>query len=92
MRQLIIVVILVVALLLAGCGSVVVGSGNVISESRPVSGINAVDFDSSGELSIVQGAVESLTIEADSVFPHRHASRRARGEWLRQHPRHGSRS
>ncbi len=41
------------------------GSGEVISENREVHGFNAVNFSGSGDLSIQQGNIESLTIEAD---------------------------
>lgn len=46
------------------------GSGNVITESRPVSGIRAVELDTSGQLSVTQGDTESLSIEAeDNLLP-----------------------
>jgi hypothetical protein len=41
------------------------GSGNVISETRKVSQFDRVAVSGSGQLSIVQGDQESLTIEAD---------------------------
>ena len=41
------------------------GSGNVISEARKVSQFDRVAVSGSGQLSIVQGDQESLTIEAD---------------------------
>lgn len=45
--------------------SVTRGSGNVITESRPVSNLSAVVLAGIGELSITQDGTESLTIEAD---------------------------
>lgn len=41
------------------------GSGNVISEDREVAGFESVDMQSIGNLTIVQGNEESLTITAD---------------------------
>ncbi len=41
------------------------GSGNVITESRPVSGFDQVIFNGFGTLNIRQGAAESLQITAD---------------------------
>ncbi len=61
--------ILVLALgALMGCGfnlNVTRGSGNVITESRAVSGFHAVTLAGVGELNITRGDAESLTIEAD---------------------------
>jgi hypothetical protein len=55
-----------VALLLGACicpGTW--GSGNVVSETRDVSGFDRVLLWDSGELNITQGAAESLTVEAE---------------------------
>ena len=51
----------------AGCGvpKLVVGSGNVIEESRPVSGFRGVELAGPGELFIQQGQEESLRVEAE---------------------------
>lgn len=67
------------ALLLAGCGiyiegpsglSVVRGSGNVITETRNVSGFDKLSLSGLGDVSISQGQTESLTIEAeDNIIP-----------------------
>lgn len=47
-----------------------VGSGNVITDSRPVSDIQSVDLAGSGDLTITQGDSESLSIEAeDNILP-----------------------
>ena len=57
---------LLVALLLSACGfSVINGSGNIRTESRPVSDFTAVNFTGFGELTFVQGEAEALTIETD---------------------------
>ncbi len=49
---------------------IIKGSGNVIQQSRPVTGFNAVVLSGVGELSAVQGANESLTLEAeDNILP-----------------------
>jgi len=61
------VVVVVATLCIAGCGvpKLVVGSGNVIEESRPVSGFRAVELAGPGELFIQQGQEESLRVEAE---------------------------
>jgi hypothetical protein len=45
--------------------SVVRGSGNMLTETRPVSGFSAIRMDGAGQLLISQGSVESLEIEAE---------------------------
>lgn len=45
--------------------NVVRGSGDITTESRPVSGFNAIQLDGAGRLVITQGATESLEIQAD---------------------------
>ena len=46
------------------------GSGNVKTETRQISGISAVELDTSGDLTLSQGETESLTIEAeDNLLP-----------------------
>lgn len=64
--------ILVCALVaLIGCNALGVnvgvtrGSGNVVSENRPVSNFHAVTLTGSGVMNITQGDTESLTIKAD---------------------------
>ena len=60
---------LAVLLVLTAC-SVVNGSGQVATETRPVSGFTGIDLAGSGEVTIQQGEAESLTIEADdNVLP-----------------------
>jgi hypothetical protein len=63
--------IAVAVLAVVGCSAGVVGSGRVITETRPVSGVSAVSLGGVGELTIVQGEPESLEIEAeDNIMPH----------------------
>jgi hypothetical protein len=47
-----------------------IGSGNVITETRQVSGFNRIRFRGSGSLIVEQTGVESLTVEAeDNIVP-----------------------
>jgi hypothetical protein len=61
--------------LVTACGllpgsKVIIGSGNVTRVDRPVSGFTAVALDGSGEVTITQGAGESLSVEAeDNLLP-----------------------
>ena len=48
-----------------GSREVIKGSGNVITESREVSGFNGVSHTGIGRVTITQGDTESLTIQAD---------------------------
>ena len=60
------------ALLLAtaGCGVVVAGSGNLVTEMREVSGFDRVALEGCGDLTIIQGDTESLVIKAeDNIMP-----------------------
>ena len=61
------VVVVVATLCIAGCGvpKLVVGSGNVVEESRPVSGFRGIELAGPGELFIQQGQRESLRVEAE---------------------------
>jgi len=68
--------VLLTSTLLSACGSggnllgITQGSGNVKTETRQVSGISAVQLDTSGDLTLSQGDTESLTIEAeDNLLP-----------------------
>jgi hypothetical protein len=50
--------------------AVVVGSGRLVSETRPVAGFDAVQLVGAGTLAIAQGDAEGLTVEADeNVLP-----------------------
>jgi hypothetical protein len=57
---------LLVTLLLSACGvRVLNGSGTVVTESRPVRDFTAINFSGFGELTLVQGEDEGLTVETD---------------------------
>ncbi len=59
-----------VCVLAASLPAKVVGSGNVISETRNVSGFHGVDLLSSGNVIVTQGDTEGLVIEAeDNLIP-----------------------
>jgi hypothetical protein len=69
-RILIITLLIASIFILSACQvfpwfSVVRGSGTLTTESRPVSGFNAVQLDGAGRLVITQGTSESLEIQAD---------------------------
>jgi hypothetical protein len=66
-----IVTLVLAALVLAGCQmNVTRGSGNVVTETRPVSGYTSVRLAWLGDLAITQGDAEGLTIEAeDNILP-----------------------
>src|ERR671911_276252 len=63
------VVLIAAVTMLVSC-SVTTGSGNVVSESRNVSGFTKIDLSGAGEVTIDQNGTEALTIEAeDNVMP-----------------------
>jgi hypothetical protein len=63
------VVLIAAVTMLVAC-SVTTGSGNVVSESRNVSGFTKIDLSGAGEVTIDQNGTEALTIEAeDNVMP-----------------------
>lgn len=61
------------AALLAACSipfNTIVGSGKMVSEAREVSGFDAVALSGGGDLTIIQGENEGLTIQAeDNLLP-----------------------
>jgi len=66
--------LLLTSLVLSACRipfiNIVRGSGNVITESREVSGFDEIRLDGAGRLVITQGDTESLEIEAeDNILP-----------------------
>jgi hypothetical protein len=66
MKKHMVFLILVPSMLLAGCMfPEVQGSGNVVSETRTVSGFNSVELSGDGKLEIEQTGTESLTVTAD---------------------------
>ena len=69
MRLRVAVALLTVALVLAAC-SVTRGSGQLASESRPVTGFTKVELSGTGELTIEKTGTESLAISAeDNLLP-----------------------
>jgi hypothetical protein len=57
---------LVLGLLMVGCSSAQIsGSGNIVSETRELSGFTGVALESTGDITLTQGDSEALTIEAD---------------------------
>lgn len=60
----ILALLVILVSVLSAC-NVVRGSGDVISESREVSGFDSVDLSGAGDVIITQGEGESLTIETD---------------------------
>jgi hypothetical protein len=67
-------ILIIASFMLSACSlpfvNVVRGSGILTSESRQVSGFDAVRLDGAGKLLITQGEIESLTIEAeDNILP-----------------------
>src|SRR5829696_5427346 len=63
------VVLVATVAMLTAC-SVTTGSGNVVSESRNVSGFTKIDLSGAGEVTIDQNGTEALTIEAeDNLMP-----------------------
>lgn len=63
---------LLVVLLLTACGfQVIQGSGHILTEERPVNDFTRVNFTGFGELSLVQGEREALTIQTDdNILPY----------------------
>lgn len=63
---------LILAIIACNAGlRVIQGSGNVVTETRPVSNFDSIVLSGSGEVIITQGGSESLTIETDdNVMEH----------------------
>jgi hypothetical protein len=62
-------VAVVIGMMLA-CGNAVSGSGNIITENRTVSNFDKISLEGSGQLTLIQGETESLTIVAeDNILP-----------------------
>jgi len=63
--------LLLAILALTACNAAVRGSGNLVIDTREISGFDRVDLSGAGELIIVQGEGETLTIETDdNVIEH----------------------
>lgn len=66
LRLSILLSVLLATLLLTACGfQVIQGSGNIVTEVRAVHDFTAVNFTGFGEVTLVQGDSEALTIETD---------------------------
>ena len=65
-------IILLVALLVSGCGfQMVTGSGNVTTETRSVSGFTSVTLAGIGNVYLTQGDTEAVRLEAeDNLIPY----------------------
>jgi len=60
------VLLLAVLLTATGCSTrMITGSGNLVTETRQVSGFDRIDLSGSGTVVVTQGAGETLTIETD---------------------------
>lgn len=57
--------IVLILLCATGCGRTIAGSGNVVTQSRVVSGFHSVELSGDGRLYIEVGETEALTITAD---------------------------
>ncbi len=78
MKRISVIVLVILSLVLAGCGSItfgdlgnrVVGSGKVIRDTRPVSGFTSIALTCAGDVQLTQGDADSLVIEAeDNILP-----------------------
>ncbi len=67
-----IVVLLAALVLVTGCAPIIVcGSGHVVTQDRRVGNFNAVSLAGGGDVIVVQGETEALTIEAeDNLLPY----------------------
>ncbi len=73
MRLRIFLTVLLLILLLPGCSGpgIITGSGNVVTDSRSVSGFSRVILSGAGDMALTQGDSESLTVEAeDNLLPY----------------------
>lgn len=65
-RFLIVLLLLVTALAISACNARIIrGSGDLITETRQVSNFDRITLSGSGEVIVIQGGSESLTIETD---------------------------
>ncbi|HWQ46395.1 MAG TPA: head GIN domain-containing protein [Longilinea sp.] len=72
MKKSLIAILLIFTIALSGCTIyMTTGSGTLVEENRSVSNVEAVQFTSVGQLTIVQGDSESLVVEAeDNIISH----------------------
>ena len=65
-RTILLTTLILATLVFSACGiKVIRGSGDMVSESRNVSGFDRVSLSGSGEVIITQGGEESLSVETD---------------------------
>ena len=71
-KRTVISTIMLVALLVSGCGfQIVTGSGKIVTETRDVSGFTSITLNGIGDVYVTQGQSASLTIEAeDNLVPY----------------------
>jgi hypothetical protein len=70
-RFIVVLLTLAVLLTVTACSGLIRGSGNLITETRQVSNFDSIELSGSGEVTIIQGGSESLTVETDdNVMEH----------------------
>ncbi len=78
MKRISLIILVILSLVLAGCSEItfgnnsnmVRGSGNVVRETRPVSGFTSIALTCAGDVQLTQGDTDSLVIEAeDNILP-----------------------
>ncbi len=70
-RYHVVLLLFVGILILTACNPIIKGSGDLVSETRQVSGFDRVTLSGSGDVIVTQGMGESLTIETDdNVMQH----------------------
>lgn len=71
LRPVIVLLALAVILTTTACNAILIGSGNVITETRQVSDFDNIVLEGSGEVIVTQDGSETLTIEAgENVMEH----------------------
>jgi hypothetical protein len=90
-KRFVVPAILLAAVLVAGCTGIAInGSGNVVTESRDVSGFDALALGGQGVLTITAGGREELTVTADDNLLE-HIETRVEGGRLTIGPERGAR-
>ena len=74
-------ILLACALVTAACSPIVRGSGTLITESREASGFKQIALTGSGNVTVIQGTEESLTIRTDDNVM-QHISTEVKGDTL----------
>lgn len=75
--KLFLITLLILVVFVSGCSRIPVldnrveGSGNIISEDRPVSGFDRISLSGFGDVTVEQGTSESLTVHTDdNIMPY----------------------